>query len=137
MGSRFLDALDHNTVRERDGERNTSLWAEVSRDVTLARRVFNQVDVSGPSGDMDASGYFNFRITGERDYKLPCWPGVPPRGRRVGSRGVPGIGPSRGRPHAELRSSGLEHVRRPTGVQVQFNVFGMGQTVRPGEDARD
>src|SRR6202022_3484611 len=119
LGSRFLHTLDHNTVRQRNGERNTILWAEVSRDVALAGRIFNQIDVSGAGGDMDTSGYFDFGVTRKRDHKLPRRAGVPLGGVRAGGRGVAGIGSRGRRPYAELRSSGLQHLRCATAVQLQ------------------
>ncbi len=51
--SRFPDTFDHHTVRQGNGERDPIVGAEVSRDVALAGRIFNQVDVSGGRGDTD------------------------------------------------------------------------------------
>ena len=60
--SRLPHALDHHPIGQRNRERDTILRTEVSRDVTFAIRVFNQVDVSGARGDMDASRYFDFQL---------------------------------------------------------------------------
>jgi hypothetical protein len=44
-GSRFSDAFNHHPVGQWNGERDSILGAEVSRDVSLASRVFDEVEM--------------------------------------------------------------------------------------------
>src|SRR4029077_4725938 len=87
--------------------------------------------------DMDACRYFDFRIAGERDDKLPRRTRVPPWRIGVSGRRVARTRASRRWPHAEFRAGGLEHVCGAPGVQVQLNVFGVGQAVLSRKDACD
>ena len=68
--SRFPDTIDHDAVRQRNRQRDAILGSEISRDVALARRVLDQVDVSGTGEDMDAAGDLDFRAPRQRDHEL-------------------------------------------------------------------
>src|SRR5437867_2806652 len=109
LSTRRLDRL----VCDRNRDRAPILRAEVSCDVALSGRIFDQVDVAWTDGDLLTSRNLDFPATAERDHKLA------PR------TGMPLVCAAR-RPAAELHACGLDHLGRVAG-ELHFNVFGVAQ----------
>src|SRR5262249_29282934 len=109
-------------VCKRDRYRDTILRTQVSCDVTLPSRVFDQIDVARTDSDLLASRYLDLSPAAERDDELA--PGSDMPVVRVVRRSP-----------AELHSGSFHHLGC-IAVQFHFDLFSVTQPIRARVDAR-
>src|SRR5712691_2082149 len=91
--ARAVDRL----IRKRDRDDDAIVRTQVSRDVTLSGRVFDQIDLTRPRGDLLAISNLNLATAAEGDDVLALRTNMPVAGRT-------------GRSRAELHTRRVDHL---------------------------
>src|SRR5437867_3817251 len=113
---------DPITERKTGGAWGYHVGTDVLRDVSFARRIFNQRDMAWIDRDFLASRHFELRSAAERDHELAPRTHVPVAGRT-------------GRSSAELGTGRLDHLGYAAARQLHRDPFRVARAVRAGIDA--
>src|ERR1700674_3182230 len=129
-GYRWRPDLSARLIREGKLEGHSILGAHHFRDVTFASRIFDQVDVPRPYGDLFSSRNFKLSPAAQCDHVLAAWGAMP-------------IVDTTTRRPMEFGPGDLHHLgnlSRAAGGELQFYFFGMRLIVwtreEPGHEYR-
>jgi hypothetical protein len=116
-------ALSPGLIGKRKLERDSLLISHNSRDVALARRIFDQFDVPRSHRNLFPTRHFELALAAHRNHVLAA-------GRRMP------VAHATRRRAMQFRSGNVHHLEDIIGREFGLDLFGMRLPVRPGVEPR-